>query len=212
MFLIMGSLMMEFHEKYMGKGNTFEFIDPELFNACLHSAQMITIWLRFMLVLITNKRIGPFLRMMNLMLAEHILFILTFAVLLFMSAAVFTAMFYHISDSYTSFLVSMRTLWAAALATFDMEAFGDYNIFGGLLLSIYLLLSNVMLLNLIIALLSNVYSNLMQRVDSGHHAVVIIYYDRWYWDDIYGILIFMPCPFTYLVTFAIPFLLLMKNP
>jgi len=51
-----------------------------------------------MLVLITNKQIGPFLRMMVFMFAEHNLFIFIFLVLLIMSAAVFTAMFHTVSD------------------------------------------------------------------------------------------------------------------
>lgn len=211
MFLVMISLMMELHKTYMGKGNTFDFIKPELFNASLHSLQMIIIWLRFMLVLITNKRIGPFLRMMYLMFAEHTLFIIIFLALLLMSAAVFTAMFHDVSEEYTSFMVSLRTLWSAALATFNMETFGDYSTIGGALLAVYLLMSNVMLLNLIIALLSNVYSNLIQRVDSGHHAVVIDYYNRWQWHDGYGLLIFMPSPLSYLVTIFLPFYLLVER-
>lgn len=105
----------------------------------------------------------------------------------------------------------MRTLWAAALATFDMEAFGDYSLVGGTLLMIYLLMSNVMLLNLIIALLTNVYNNLIVRVDSGHHAVVIDYFNRWQWHDNYGLLIFLPSPFTYLVNICLPFLLFQKK-
>jgi len=105
----------------------------------------------------------------------------------------------------------VRTLWAAALATFDMEAFGEYSLIGGTLLMIYLLMSNVMLLNLIIALLTNVYNNLIVRVDSGHHAVVIDYFNRWQWHDGYGLLIFLPSPFTYLVNIFIPLLIFKKE-
>jgi hypothetical protein len=74
----------------------------------------------------------------------------------------------------------VRSLFSAALANFDLAAFDEHLVLGGLLLGIYLLMAHVMLLNLLIALLANVYSDLILRVDSEHRAVVIAYYNRWH--------------------------------
>ena len=134
-----------------------------------------------MSVLITSKRLGPFLRMIYLMIGKVMNFFVIFFCLTICSAAVFTSLF-HDSEPYTNFSSSVRTLFSAALATFDMEGFENNKALGGVLLGMYLLMANVMLLNLLIALLSNVYSDLIIRVDSEHRAVVIAYYNRYYWD------------------------------
>jgi len=37
MLITMGLLMLELHDTYMGEGKAIDWIDPELFNALLHS-------------------------------------------------------------------------------------------------------------------------------------------------------------------------------
>lgn len=160
-----------------------------------------------MSILITSKRFGPFLRMVYLVIGRVGNFFIIFFSLAACSAAVFTALFNTSSLQFVSFAVSMRTLYAASLATFNMKAFEQNEVLGGVLLGGFLLMANVMLLNLLIAILSNVYSDLIIRVDSEHRAVMIAYYDRYYWDERCGLLIFLPSPLTYLVTLASPLVL-----
>lgn len=105
----------------------------------------------------------------------------------------------------------MRSLFSAALANFDLAAFDEHLVLGGLLLGFYLLMAHVMLLNLLIALLSNVYSDLILRVDSEHRAVVIAYYNRWHWDDQYGVLIFAPSPLSFLILITSSLVLFTKD-
>jgi len=211
MFLLMGTLTLDLHKKYMGDGNELEDLDPILFNAGLHSVLVTCIWVRLMSVLITSKRFGPLLRMIYLMSLEVVNFFLIYICLGLCSAAVFTAMFNKTNANMIDFSTSLRTLFAASLANFDLEGFTDNIALGGILLSIYLLISYVMLLNLLIALLSNIYSDLKDRVDSEHRAVVISYYDRLYWNDKYGFLIFLPPPFTFLTILFVPFFIFKKN-
>jgi hypothetical protein len=63
------------------------------------------------------------------------------------------------------------------------------------------------MLNLIIALLANIYDDLKDKVDSEHRAVVVSYYNRWSWDENYGVLIFMPTPLCFLSLMFSPFFL-----
>ena len=93
-----------------------------------------------------------------------------------------------------------------------MAGFNSNIALGGVMLGVYLLMGNVMLLNLLIALLSNVYSDLIVRVDSEHRAVVIAYYNRFQWDEKYGNLIFLPSPLSYFLFILSPIGLLHKNP
>lgn len=75
-------------------------------------------------------------------------------------------MFNHISSGYINFSTSIRTLFSAMLGNFDLTAFTEHTDVGAVLLGIYLLMANVLMLNLLIALLGNVYSDLVERVDA----------------------------------------------
>jgi hypothetical protein len=211
MFLIMGTLTLDLHKKYMGEGNELEDFDPKVFNAGLHSMLVTCIWIRLMSVLITSKRFGPLLRMIYLMAFQVINFFAIYVCLGLCSAAVFTAMFNKTNVRFADFSTSIRTLFAASLANFDLESFTDHIALGGIMHCIYLLIAFVMLLNLLIALLSNVYSELIVRVDSEHRAVVISYYDRLYWNVHYGFLIFLPPPFTFVTLLFCPAFILKKD-
>ena len=105
-------------------------------------------------------------------------------------------------------------MFAASLGIYDFSVFTgiDNEILGSLLLAVFLLSANVVLLNLLIAILSNIYSEVITRVDSEHRAVLMSYYDRWFWDKKYGVLIFTVSPLTYLTFLASPLLLLSSNP
>jgi len=165
-----------------------------------------------MSVLITTKSLGPFLRMIYLMAKEVVNFFIIFGCLGLCCAAVFTSLFNDTSPKFESFSISLRSLFAAALANFDLEAFTDNKELGGILLGVYLLMANVMLLNLLIALLSNIYSDLSVKVDAEHRAVVISYYNRMFWNNDYGVIIFLPPPFTYLNVILAPIVLSLKDP
>jgi hypothetical protein len=208
----MGTLTLDIHKKYLGPGNTFENADPTLFNAGLHSLMIIIIWLRLMSVLITTKKLGPFLRMIYLMAKEVMNFFIIYGCLWLCCAAVFTSLFNETSVKFENFSISLRSLFAASLANFDLEAFDENKELGAILLGVYLLMANVMLLNLLIALLSNVYAELDKKVDAEHRAVVISYYNRMFWSTSYGIIIFLPPPFTYLNLILCPIVLMSKNP
>jgi hypothetical protein len=72
-------------------------------------------------------------------------------------------------------------------------------------------MANVLMLNLLIALLGNVYEDLVERVDGEQRAVIISYYNRWFWNDNYGFLITMPSPITYIVLLLSPLILFSKE-
>jgi len=212
MFTIMIILMLELHERYMGDGKALSDVDPKLFNACLHSLMFMVIWLRFMSVLIISKRFGPYLRMIYLMVGETVNFFIIFLCLLVCTSAVFTALFNDSNPDFIDFSMSLRMLYSGALGEFDLTKFTDDKILGSILFSIYLLLANVMLLNLLVALLSNIYTNLVDRIDSEHRAVVISTYNRYNWHEDYGLLIYLPSPITYLLFILSPFVLFTCNP
>jgi hypothetical protein len=212
MFCTMIVLMIGIHNYIAGSGNLISDIEPALANALLHSFMMLLIWIRFMAVLLTSKRFGPFLRMIYLMMKQLATFFIIYFCIELCGAAVFTSLFNNASVKYESFGVSIRSLFGAAIGDFDLEAFTDYIAVGGILLGVYLIIAFVLLFNLLIALLSNVYNQIILKVDAEHRIVLVSYFDRFRWDDRYGLLIFMPSPLSYLVMLCAPFLLRSKDP
>jgi len=111
--------------------------------------------------------------------------------LLLCASSIFTALFSRESESYINFSTSFRTLFQSMLGEFEMEDFGKYQPQGALLLGIFLLISSIMMLNLLIALLGNVYSVLAERVDGEYNVNIINLYSIWNWDDNFGFFIFL---------------------
>ena len=211
MFADMILLMLSLHEKYMGPGKSLPDIDPKIFNATLHSIMMLFIWLRFTAVIVTDKTFGPFIRMIYLLITKTFTFFLIFFILAICSAAVITAIFYQNSYQFADFTTSIKTEISAALGNLDIFGFDQYAGLGAILLGSWTILSNVVMLNLIVALLTNIYKDLTDRVESEHAAIVIRYYDRWYWNEEYGLLVFLPPPLSYIDLALCPFVLLSKN-
>ena len=185
--------------------------DPSMYNACLHSFMTVLVWLKFMGILLTYKEFGPFLRMIYLMFKESIDFFVIFLCLLVFSASVFTALFNDKSYKFPDFFTSMQSLYASALGSIDLTAFTEYEFLGGIFYGAYLLVSNVVLLNLLIAILSNVYEDLSSRVDSEHSAVLIAHYNHLEWSENYGFLNLLPSPFSYFSFASLPFFAFMKD-
>lgn len=67
------------------------------------------------------------------------------------------------------------------------------------------------MLNLIIAILTNVYENLVDRVDAEYNSILINYYNRYRWNSKYGFLILLPAPFTLLTILFAPFVIFSSN-
>lgn len=87
-------------------------------------------------------------------------FLIIFACWLICSAAIFTAIYYDSDSSngsYKSFSVTVTTLFSASLAVYDDE-FTILEPLGSIMLSIYVIISAVMLINLLIALLTEAFS------------------------------------------------------
>jgi hypothetical protein len=165
-----------------------------------------------MSVMITSRNFGPFLRMIYLMAGSVTTFLIIYACCLLCFAGVFTAMFNNDSVLYVDFNTTVRSLYAATLNVWDIYDFSENVLVGALVLSFWELLSQVILLNILIALLSNIFGELNAVVDSEHSSVVVQFYNIWQWDKNYGSMIFLPSPFTYLTILTTPFLAMSSDP
>ena len=213
-------------EDEMGPGKKYSSVDPIIFNGFVHSLINLFVWIRFLLIMIATKRLGPFLYMIYDIMKQMITFYFLFACFTIWFAAVFTALFsmegpttynpdgtiQSINSSYSDFFTSFRSLYTFALAPSGFATFGSKQILGGLLLGLYLIITNIILLNLFIALFASVYEGIRDKMESTYRSVVILNYEKWKWDENYGLFALLPCPFSIVCLIISPFLIYSDNP
>jgi hypothetical protein len=110
-----------------------------------------------------------------------------------------------------SFDISLRTVFSDAMGGFDLTKFTNHLALGASFEAVYLMISNVVLLNLLIAIISNVYETLVEWVDSEHRNVIISYTEKYRWDEKLGFLIYLPSPFAPFVLMITPFVMFSKE-
>ena len=89
----------------------------------------------------------------------------------------------------------MIILFGGFLNDFNATNFNDgYTYFGSVFVMIYVCISAVLMVNLLIAVLANIYEELSKVVDASYRAILIQYYRKFKWDQKFGYLIFLTPP------------------
>lgn len=182
------------------------FTDDEtiqLATAIIYSFIIVCAWLRVTNILITTRTFGPFLRIIYLILGTMINFMIIFACFNTISAQVFTLLFHSTNPDFSAFFTSWVSLFMAAFSLYNFSNFSEAIYLGYILLILYVTVSNLMLLNLIVSIISHQYEEYEALADSENRAVLVLTYERIKWDDKYGLLILLPAPFNLL---NIPFI------
>ena len=178
----------------------------------MHAIVVLLIWLKFVSVILVDKVFGPFLSMIYFTSESTLNFFIILISLYICGAGVFTAVFSTANDNFSSFEISLRTLFADSVMIYDLEAYSKYIALGGVTESFYLMVSSIVLMNLLISIITDVYEFLIKKVDSEHRSVTISYTEKYTWDKNFGILIFLPSPLSSVVLLVSPLVLFNKNP
>ena len=102
---------------------------------------------------------------------------------------------------YDSFLTLFNTAWGQVEFTFI-----ELDIFGEISLGIFATLSNIMLFNLIVGIVDNLFDKYHQKSEAQSRAKLVLAHERKKWDDSYGLLILFPSPFNIFTILFLPFL------
>ena len=113
------------------------------------------LWLRVVLIFRASEFLGPFIKVIGKMFADIIIFFILYILILISFASVGTLAFFRTS-AYTNLYESVITLFGSSLGGFDYSAIDST--FGDIYLSVFLIVSLILLLNLLIAILSTTYS------------------------------------------------------
>ena len=155
----------------------------------------ILVWVRVAGVLLTYKEMGPVMRMIFSMAIILIKYLIIIAMFLALCAGVFTSLFNRYSEQFIDFSTSVISLFGGFLNNFNCTNFmPGYTYFGSMLVMAYVCIAAVLFVNLLIAVLSNVYERLSKVVDASHRAILIQYYKKYKWHKQYGYLLFLTPP------------------
>lgn len=124
---------------------------------------ILCISLRICLNLVYTTLFGSFVQIIIRMGIDSFIFLCIFAIVIVISALIGTALFYDISQ-FRNFIEAFHHLFEAALGGFDFDIFESSNLtdpaIGKVYMSIYLLVSAILLLNFLIAIMSETYSRM----------------------------------------------------
>jgi hypothetical protein len=164
-------------------------------------------------VFLTTKRLGQIVQAVGFMFKMTMSFLAIFFCWLICCSAVFTSIWYDDKGTlnyYSDFIMSLTSLFAASLTVYNTQQFEENKWLGIILLSFFVIISNIVLINLLIALLSEAFNNVTKEADSRHRAILIGYRNRWKWSDEYGFLIFVPPPISIISFFFLPLIFFPK--
>ena len=113
------------------------------------------------------KTLGLLVLMIQAMITDVYTFIVVYLVCIYGFTVCFRAMFYTIND-YSSTGITFVTLFQSTLGGFDFDAFGGtFKVVGVLVMVLFLTLTQVLLVNMLIAQMSNTYSRIMCKSREG---------------------------------------------
>jgi hypothetical protein len=182
--------------------------DPDfniLLDGIVYSILLLMSWLKVLLLLRITKIYGSFISIMINIFWHVFNFFIVFICITLLFAQCFCLYFKESNDNYKLIYDSFLTLFNTAWGQVEFS-FIELDIFGEISLGIFATLSNIMLFNLIVGIVDNLFDKYHQKSEAQSRAKLVLAHERKKWDDSYGLLILFPSPFNIFTILFLPFL------
>ena len=183
--------------------------DPDfniLLDGIIYSIILLMAWMKVLLLLRITKIYGSFISIMLNIFWHVVNFFILFICITLLFAQCFCLYFKDTNDNYKliydSFLTLFNTAWGQVEFTFI-----DLDIFGEVSLILFTTLSNIMLFNLIVGIVNNLFDQYHEKAEAESRAKIVLAHERKKWDNNYGLLILFPSPFNIFSIIFFPILL-----
>ena len=160
----------------------------------LVSIILIMSWLKVMSLISYTYTFGPFIRILINIFWQVFAFMIIVICFIFLFGQCFTIFFQHSNSDFEYIYISFMTLFGTAFGQVEFDGFKNLNVFGYVVLMSFTTISNIMLFNLIVGIINNLFNNAQENADAESRAMIILIHEDIKWDDNYGILIFLPPP------------------
>ena len=172
-------------------------------------------WLRLIIMLQLTKSYGPMLTIILEMFEDLFIFLVLWILLLFVFASSGFILFNEL-PAYESLWAAFVIQFEASLDNWSLKIYDDLSLGetrGQIFQMLSVTLNMILMLNLVIAILSETYARLAPQSLGLFYDGLIANMPAYFCDKRYGILILLPPPFNvFVVPFFIVFLFLQKSP
>ena len=177
-----------------------------LLDGIIYSILLLMAWMKVLLLLRITKLYGSFISIMLNIFWHVVNFFIIFICITLLFAQCFCLFFKDSNESYKliydSFLTLFNTAWGQVEFTFI-----DLDIFGEVSLILFTTLSNIMLFNLIVGIVNNLFDQYHEKAEAESRSKIVLAHERKKWDKNYGLLILFPSPFNIFSIIFYPILL-----
>ena len=187
--------------------------DPDFnvtIDGIIYSIMLVMAWMKVFIKLMATNDYGPFVRIIFGIFWHVFAFFMIVACITFLFAQIFCLFFQHTNPDFDLFYDSFLALFNTAYGQVNFN-FTDLDIFGEVLMILFSTLSNIILFNLIVAIVNNLFNNLEEQADAENRALLVLTHERIKWDERYGLLIFLPSPLNIFSLLFIPWLFFISD-
>lgn len=147
--------------------------------------------LRIAVILQYNEQVGPLIKIVGKMMQDFFNFVVLYFILTIMFALVGNINFLYDVEQFCSFFSAILTVIDASLGNFDFLIFGRMDqpgmqLFGQLYVILIVIAFNILLLNLIIAILANTYNIFDTKSNGLYLSKILSTRDELTYDHSYG--------------------------
>ena len=155
---------------------------------------LFTFWLQMVQYIKLTQNFGYIIKTVELLISETYEFLWIFFLFIAAFASINLVLFGSLTDVYQGFFISVRTLFGYAMGNFQFldNAPDYYTIMSAFINIFYVLFTNVILINLLIALLSSIYQKIADNSDLEYSSIIYDLREEKYFDKTYGSITIYP--------------------
>lgn len=192
-----------------------DLIDPDKKSILDYIILMLHLlqWTRFYMFFLMISELSKMLLTFIAMVIDTIAFMFLVGAYLIIVSAIFTTMFQDTNSAYEAFGDSLRTMFDGLMASYSYKGFGDKEMTHTIMLILHILISNILMLNYLIAILSDSYTLMLDKGKFLYKVYLYQYCERYIVglkDKELGQLVLHPAPicslnFPLVLFFCIPY-------
>ena len=179
-----------------------------LISGILYSIIITTAWIRFVNNVLLTNIFGTFFRIIFQIVWHVFAFLFIVFCITFLFAQCFTVFFQKTNHDFEYIYKGFIALFNTAFGQVEFENFSDLKLLGYILLMGYTIVSNIMLFNLIVCIVNNLFESCQEKSIAENMSVLIVSHERIRWDEKYGLVILLPAPLNLISLFFIIFLVI----
>ena len=171
-------------------------------------------FMRLVSTLQVSRTFGPMVKTLGSMLVDGAIFLLLYVFIFIIFASAGQLLFNELSE-FENIVESSKTLFGASLGNFEYVWFDNMSevspYTGYIFLTIFLLFTMILLLNFLIAILSNTYANLNDLKNALYLRKVLFLRQRYDYHRLYSAILFGIPPLNVFSLFCTPFIIHYKS-